>query len=53
MLYDVLDISRHIINYSDRKRLVGVSNLKLTKLLLFCTGIFHVKRKKDHAPCFQ
>ena len=39
MLYDVLDISRHIINYSDEKD-YGVSNLKLQKLLYFVQGNF-------------
>lgn len=51
MLYDVLDISRHIINYSDEKD-YGVSNLKLQKLLYFVQAYFMLE-KKDHAPCFH
>lgn len=31
MIYNVLDVSRHIINYSEEKD-YGVSNLKLQKL---------------------
>lgn len=37
--YDVLEVSRHIINYSNRMR-YGVSNLKLQKLLYFVQAYF-------------
>ena len=51
MTYNVLDICRHIINYSDEKD-YGVSNLKLQKLLYFVQAYFMLE-KKDHTPCFH
>lgn len=51
MVYSVLDVSRHIINYSEEKD-YGVSNLKLQKLLYFVQAYFMLE-KKDHTPCFH
>lgn len=51
MIYNVLDVSRHIINYSEEKD-YGVSNLKLQKLLYFVQAYFMLE-KKDHTPCFH
>ena len=34
MIYKVLDVSRHVINYSNEKE-YGISNLKLQKILYF------------------
>lgn len=51
MIYNVLDVSRHIINYSEEKD-YGVSNLKLQKLLYFVQAYFMLE-KKDHVPCFH
>lgn len=48
MIYDVLDVCRHIINYSEKED-YGVSNLKLQKLLYFVQAYFMLE-KKDHAP---
>ena len=39
MAYDVLDVSRHIINYSNECE-YGISNLKLQKLLYFVQAFF-------------
>lgn len=44
MVYDVLNICRYIINYSD-----GVSNLKLQKLLYFTQAYFLITKGE---PCF-
>lgn len=44
MTYNVLDICRHIINYSDEKD-YGVSNLKLQKLLYFVQAYFMLEKK--------
>lgn len=44
MVYDVLNICRYIINYSD-----GVSNLKLQKLLYFIQAYFLITKGE---PCF-
>ena len=51
MTYNVLDVCRHIINYSEKED-YGVSNLKLQKLLYFVQAYFMLE-KKDHAPCFH
>lgn len=51
MIYNVLDVCRHIINYSEEKD-YGVSNLKLQKLLYFVQAYFMLE-KRDHAPCFH
>lgn len=39
MIYDVLEISRHIIKYSDEKN-YAISNFKLQKLLYFTQAYF-------------
>ncbi len=49
--YDVLEVSRHIINYSNRMG-YGVSNLKLQKLLYFVQAYF-VAFTESGAPCFK
>lgn len=38
-MYDVLDVSRYVINYSNKKG-YGISNLKLQKLLYFIQAAF-------------
>ena len=47
-MYDVLDIYRYVINYSDSK-LNGISNLKLQKVLYFIQAYYLVKIGR---PCF-
>lgn len=42
MKYGAIDVSRHIINYSNEKA-YGVSNLKLQKLLYFTQAYFLIK----------
>ena len=49
--YDVLDVSRYIINYSNKKE-YGVSNLKLQKLLYFVQAHFLVLSNEE-APLFK
>ena len=49
MAYDVLDVSRYIINYSNKNK-YSISNLKLQKLLYFVQAYFLIT--KD-APCFD
>lgn len=44
MGYKVLDICRHIINYSNEKD-YGISNLKLQKVLYFVQAYFLIQRK--------
>lgn len=39
MAYDVLDVCRYVINYSNEKR-YGMSNLKLQKILYFIQAYF-------------
>jgi uncharacterized phage-associated protein len=51
MGYNVLDVCRHVINYSNEND-YGISNLKLQKVLYFIQAYF-VTSKKDHAPCFD
>lgn len=51
MSYKVLDVCRHVINYSNEHD-YGVSNLKLQKVLYFIQAYFLTK-KKDHTPCFD
>lgn len=51
MSYKVLDVCRHIINYSNEHD-YGISNLKLQKVLYFIQAYFLTK-KKDHTPCFD
>lgn len=49
-MYNVLDISRYIINYSNEKD-YGISNLKLQKILYFVQAYFLINTK-DKTPCF-
>ena len=49
MTYDVLDVSRYIINYSNKKD-YGISNLKLQKVLYFVQAYFLIQT--GH-PCFK
>ena len=49
MNYDVLDVSRYIINYSNKKD-YGISNLKLQKVLYFVQAYFLIQT--GH-PCFN
>ena len=49
MAYNVLEVCRHIINFSNEKG-YEISNLKLQKLLYFVQGCFLIE--KD-APCFN
>lgn len=48
MKYNVIDVCRHIINYSNEKE-YGVSNLKLQKLLYFTQAYFLMTKKE---ACF-
>lgn len=50
-MYNVLDVCRHIINYSNDRE-YGVSNLKLQKLLYFVQAAF-LTETKDGEPCFN
>lgn len=49
--YDVLEVNRHIINYSNRMG-YGVSNLKLQKLLYFVQAYF-LAFTESGTPCFK
>lgn len=49
MKYNVIDVSRHVINYSNEKD-YGVSNLKLQKLLYFIQAYFLLTKKE---VCFN
>lgn len=51
MSYRVLDVCRHVINYSN-ERDYGISNLKLQKVLYFIQAYFLIE-KKDHTPSFE
>lgn len=51
MSYNVLDVCRHVINYSNEND-YGISNLKLQKVLYFIQAYF-VTNKKDHTLCFD
>lgn len=51
MAYNVLDISRYIINYSNQKN-YGISNLKLQKLLYFVQAEF-LTCTSEKKPCFD
>lgn len=51
MSYNVLDICRHVINYSNEHD-YGISNLKLQKVLYFIQAYFLIN-KKNHNPCFD
>lgn len=48
-MYDVLTISRFIINYSNEKK-YSISNLRLQKLLYFVQATFLLETNK---PCFK
>lgn len=48
MKYNVIDVCRHIINYSNEKE-YGVSNFKLQKLLYFVQAYFLLTKKE---ACF-
>lgn len=50
-MYDVLDVSRYVINYSNEKG-YGISNLKLQKILYFIQAFFLIK-KPNGEPCFS
>ncbi len=50
-LYNVLDISRYIINYSNEKD-YGISNLKLQKILYFVQAYF-LTNNPNGRPCFR
>jgi len=49
-MYNVLDICRYIINYSNEHD-YSISNLKLQKLLYFVQAYFLISTN-DHEPCF-
>lgn len=49
MSYKVLDVCRHVINYSN-ERDYGISNLKLQKVLYFIQAYFLTKKR---TPCFD
>lgn len=49
MIYNVLDVCRYIINYSNEKG-YEISNLKLQKLLYFVQGCFLIEKNE---PCFN
>lgn len=49
-MYDVLEVSRHVINYSNDKN-YGISNLKLQKLLYFIQAEF-LTLKNNPRKCF-
>lgn len=51
MSYNVLDVCRHVINYSNEHD-YGISNLKLQKVLYFIQAYF-LMQKKDHISCFN
>ena len=49
-VYNVIDISRYIVNYSNKKD-YGITNLKLQKLLYFVQAKFVFSKKGT--PCFK
>lgn len=49
MIYKVLDVSRHVINYSNTQD-YGISNLKLQKILYFIQAFFLVSTSER---CFE
>lgn len=51
MSYDVLEICRHVINYSNEKD-YGISNLKLQKVLYLIQAYFLIDKTKN-ASCFD
>lgn len=48
MVYNVMDVARYVINYSNEQGYT-ISNLKLQKILYFIQAAFLVNR---HEPCF-
>lgn len=50
MTYPVLEVCRHVINYSNEHN-YGISNLKLQKILYFIQAYF-VMSKENCSPCF-
>ena len=50
-IYDVLDICRYVINYSDEKDYI-ISNLKLQKVLYFIQARFLIEEENSD-PCFH
>lgn len=49
--YNVLDVSRYVINYSNEKD-SGISNLKLQKILYFIQAYF-LTNTPNGRPCFK
>ena len=49
MIYDALEVSRHIVNYCNDSK-YGMTNLKLQKLLYFIQAYSLIKRGR---PCFN
>lgn len=49
--YNVLDVSRYVINYSNEKD-CGISNLKLQKILYFIQAYF-LTNTPNGGPCFK
>ena len=50
-MYDVLDVCRYVINYSNDKE-YGISNLKLQKILYFIQACF-LTNTDSQTPCFH
>lgn len=50
-LYNALDVSRYVIEYSNQKE-YGISNLKLQKILYFIQAFFLIS-KENGSPCFK
>ncbi len=50
-MYNVLDVCRYIVNYSNEKD-YGISNLKLQKILYFVQAFF-LFNSKNQQPCFH
>lgn len=48
MSYKVLDVCRHVINYSNEHD-YGISNLKLQKVLYFISGLFSDQKERPHS----
>ena len=51
MSYDVLEVCRHVINYSNEQD-YGISNLKLQKVLYLIQAYFLIDKTKN-ASCFD
>ena len=51
MMYKVLDVCRHVVNYSNQND-YGISNLKLQKILYFIQAYF-VMNTADQSACFE